>query len=219
MACIAAAAGAAIAGFAGSLAGLWLGYSLVFGAANGLGYGYGLQLAAKAMPGREGLAMGIVTASYALGSVVSPPLFASVLDASGFTGAMVALALVLVAVGAVSAALVAWSGAAYRTAQESDARADTALWQQVLLWLGYFGGVVAGLMVIGHAASIAQAAAPHLEGWHAVVIIAASNLIGSLLGGRAVDLAPADKVLAALALATCGALLTLALTAFDAGSR
>ena len=75
-----AAGGAFIASLAPSLFVVWLGYGVLFGAANGLGYGFGLQLAAQANPGREGLAMGIVTAAYALGAAVSPPLFALAVD-------------------------------------------------------------------------------------------------------------------------------------------
>ena len=66
--CSMAAIGALIAAFAPSLVGVWTGYSVLFGAANGLGYAFGLQSAAMASPGREGLAMGIVTAAYALGA-------------------------------------------------------------------------------------------------------------------------------------------------------
>lgn len=50
-ACAMAACGALIAGMAGSLWTVWLGYSLIFGLANGLGYGFGLQIAAQANPG------------------------------------------------------------------------------------------------------------------------------------------------------------------------
>ena len=44
--CSIAAAGAMIASAASSLPVLWLGYSLLFGGANGAGYGFALQVAA-----------------------------------------------------------------------------------------------------------------------------------------------------------------------------
>jgi nitrate/nitrite transporter NarK len=74
-ACIAAAAGLVICSQATSLGALWIGYSVVFGTANGVGYGYTLQLVAQAWPQRKGLAMGAVAAVYALGAT----LFAKVL--------------------------------------------------------------------------------------------------------------------------------------------
>ena len=73
--CLVAAAGAFLAANASTLSGAWFGYSLLFGGANGFGYAFGLQMSAQANPGREGLAMGIVTASYALGASVSPAVF------------------------------------------------------------------------------------------------------------------------------------------------
>ncbi|MEM7320135.1 MAG: hypothetical protein AAF408_14065, partial [Pseudomonadota bacterium] len=96
--CILAAGGALLAGFASSLPLVWLGYSLVFGLANGLGYGFGLQIAAQESPGREGLAMGVVTAAYALGAVISPILFDMAVAVDGFRAAMISLAGTLVGV-------------------------------------------------------------------------------------------------------------------------
>lgn len=184
-----AAAGALVAGWAPSLPVTWLGYSLLFGAANGLGYGFGLQIAARANPGREGLAMGIVTAAYALGAVLAPPGFAAAMAVGGVRAAMVALALCLVLAGGVSALLMRRAGARFRPPAPNRAGAAT---RGVLpLWLGYFGGVMAGLMVIGHAAGIAAAVDPARAAWIAPAVIAACNLLGSMAGGRAADrLAP-----------------------------
>lgn len=67
--------GAIGTGFAGIADGnqvVWIGYNLIFGVANGLGYGFGLQFAARANPDRSGLAMGVVTATYAFGAILAP---------------------------------------------------------------------------------------------------------------------------------------------------
>jgi OFA family oxalate/formate antiporter-like MFS transporter len=64
--------GTGLASVADGLELVWIGYSLVFGIANGLGYGFGLQFAARANPDHKGLAMGVVTAAYALGAVLAP---------------------------------------------------------------------------------------------------------------------------------------------------
>lgn len=66
----------------------WISYSLCFGFLNGLGYGYALQLSARAHPRRPGLAMGITTACYALGAVLSPLGFEWAVVRGGHTSAL-----------------------------------------------------------------------------------------------------------------------------------
>jgi len=66
------AAGLGVSAFASSLVTVWLGYSVIFGLTNGLGYGFALHIATKAYPDRRGSVIGLVTASYALGAAVSP---------------------------------------------------------------------------------------------------------------------------------------------------
>ena len=209
-ACAFAACGAVIAGMAGSLRTVWLGYSLIFGLANGLGYGFGLQIAAQVNPGREGLAMGVVTASYAFGSVFSPILFGLAVEAGGFSAAMMALAVTLIVTGVLSASLMRRAGAEYRVGKSQPSAISVSLQSQLLLWLGYFGSVMAGLMVIGHAAEIAASLRSGISPWVAPAIIAVCNLLGSLAGGRLADKASLGFLLATLALVTSIALAGLA---------
>ena len=209
-ACVLAASGALLAGVAGSLWGMWLGYSLIFGLANGVGYGFGLQLAAQYMPGREGLAMGVVTASYALGAVLSPGLFDLAVSARGVSAAMMALAGTLLLIGLLSATLLRLVKAQFNAPEQRRRIKSATGRSQVLLWIGYFGGVLAGLMVIGHAAGIAAALRPELAPWIAPVIIAACNLVGSLVGGRLADRVSLGALLATLAFVTSATLALLA---------
>jgi len=207
-ACALAAGGTLLAGAAGSLPIVWLGYSLIFGAANGLGYGFGLQIAAQANPGSEGSAMGIVTASYALGAVLSPGLFAIAIEAQGFASAMMALAVALIGSGLISAALMRTVNARFELPEHSVTQMTVPLRSQQLLWLGYFGGVLAGLMVIGHAAGIVASLRPGLTPWIAPVVIASCNLVGSLAAGRLTDKFPPGALLASLSLLTFVALVS-----------
>lgn len=210
-ACGLAAIGALLAGIAGSLPFVWLGFSLIFGLANGLGYGFGLQIAAQVNPGREGLAMGIVTAAYAFGAVLSPIVFDLAVGFGGFTAAMKVLAVSLLGAGTLSAILM-WSvQARFQTEQPSSATASAPVKSQLLLWLGYFGGVLAGLMVIGHAAGIAASLRPDSAAWVAPVVIAACNLMGSLVCGRLADRISLGLLLTALATITSVSLAGLAL--------
>jgi OFA family oxalate/formate antiporter-like MFS transporter len=210
-ACALAACGALLAGMAGSLAFVWLGYSLIFGLANGLGYGFGLQIAAQFNPGREGLAMGVVTAAYALGAVLSPALFSQLVEVGGFASAMFSLAAALIGAGVLSAILMKTVDARFRVEIHQSGALSVPVRIQRLLWLGYFGAVLAGLMVIGHAAGIGASLRPGTAVWLAPAIIAASNLLGSLIGGRL-----ADWVRPGILLATLAVLTTLAVAGIAA---
>ena len=211
MVSVLASVGAIVAGVAGSLGGVWLGYSLLFGAANGLGYGFGLQIAGQANPGREGLAMGGVTAAYALGAILSAPGFDALVTRYGFLAAMLALAGVMIVTGSLSALILWRHSARYKGGSGVATPLSVPNARLILLWLGYFGGVLSGLMVIGHASGIAISKQPGSAAWIAPAIIAICNLAGSLIAGRLADWAPPGKLLIALPAATAGALIGLSL--------
>ena len=212
-ACTMAALGALLAGIAGSLASVWVGYSLIFGVANGLGYGFGLQISAQANQGREGLALGVVSAAYAFGAVISPALFDRVIGLHGFQGAMFYLSAVLLAAGCVSALLMMRAKARYTAGEMRISSGYPSIRNQILLWISYFGGVLAGLMVISQAAGIAVTLQPETKIWLAPMMVAACNLLGSLVVGHWVDRIVSGPLLAGLAVVT--ALSLFGLTAYD----
>lgn len=220
--CAAASAGTALAGVAAALPLVWLGYSLLFGYANGLGYGLALHVAGRASGGREGSAMGLVTAFYAVGAAAAPPLLGPVLAMrgpdEGFEAAMLLLAAALLATGLAAAAALRWSG--FRFAGEevgADAETDRRPRGEdrsavLLLWIGYGAAVTAGLMAIGHATGIARAAGLAASAVLAApTVIALANMAGGLLGGLLLDRLPAARLLAGLPLVSLGALAVLAL--------
>lgn len=205
--------GALVAGYAPNLLFVWLGYCMLFGFANGLGYGFGLQIAAQFNPGHEGFAMGLVTATYALGAVLSPVLFEWALDAGGFRRAMAGLACGVMVTGILSAMAMQAAHAGFlddaSDAKEPEA-APVSSASITLLWVTYFGGVMAGLMIIGHAAGIAAEAEGARQTWLAPAILALCNLGGSLTGGSWADRYPARLTFALLSSLTVLALLALA---------
>jgi len=207
--CALAAVGTLIAGLGSSLWVVWLGYGVIFGAANGLGYGFGLQLAAQAYPGREGLSMGIITAAYAFGAVISPTLFNFILDTLSFKAVMITLTALLLVVGLLSALILKQVGVKFRNNKQGSITLSASRRSQQLLWLGYFGGVLSGLMVIGHSAGVAATLQPGIAPWVAPMVIATFNLLGSLIGGRLVDKIQAEGLLAILAIITTCALISL----------
>ena len=202
--------GLALSAMASGLWQVWLGYGVLFGVANGLGYGYALQLSAQAWPGREGLAMGVITAAYALGASVFPVLFDLALAWQGFAGAMVLLAVVLIFVGGLASALFNRTGARFqRTAGEERASLPPTT-EIVVLWLAYGLAVTAGLMAIGHATGIAKSLGAAAAGIVAApVVIALCNMLGSLGGGWLADRVGPVRILTGLAMLSALVLLAL----------
>jgi OFA family oxalate/formate antiporter-like MFS transporter len=199
--------GTGLASVADGLELVWIGYSLVFGIANGLGYGFGLQFAARANPDHKGLAMGVVTAAYALGAVLAPYGFEVALAFGGFFSAMMTLgsAIFLINIGA--AFLVAQSGVQYSNPKTEPSVANLPAGRIAIIWIAYGSGVTAGLMAIGHAAGIASTAG--FSGWIAAATIAGCNLAGSLLCGWLSDKASHRSILTSLPLLGAAALLAL----------
>lgn len=195
--CLVGAVGCGLAATAGSLPVIWIGYGLLFGGANGLGYGFALQISAQANPDRKGLAMGLVTAAYALGAVIAPLPFELLLRTAGFTAAMAGLAVALAVIAPPVAWLLSKADARLKVANAAKQRIGRPHRMIVCkLWLGYGTAAAAGLMAIGHATGIARAAG--LSDWQVVsapIAIASCNMLGSLLGGRLTDLAGSRSML------------------------
>ncbi|WP_417249153.1 hypothetical protein [Celeribacter sp.] len=152
-----AAVGCAVAALGSSIVFAWIGFGVVFGGANGMGYGYALQLAGRAFPQGKGFAMGIATASYALGAVVFPLPLRIAIDFGGWTAALLFLAVCLVVFSAASALVLSRSLFMYFSG--ADGSVDIGVGtlsrpQTIWLWLSYCGAVTAGLMAIGHASGL-----------------------------------------------------------------
>jgi len=206
----AAAVGLIAAAAAGSMIGWWLGYGLIFGAANGLAYGYGLQFAAQANPDRPGMAMGLVTAVYALGASLAAPALAAAQAAVGPGGALVMLAGVVMAAGLVAAFVLARTGLTFQSEAQRPAPAGRAAGGILAWWLGYGLSVTAGLMTAGHAAGMAAAAGLSLGlAVAATTAFAVANMAGGLAAGWAADRFALKYLLALLPLVSVAAALLL----------
>ena len=201
--------GALIAAFAPNIWFVIIGYSLLFGAANGLGYGYGLQIAAQAYEGREGMAIGLVTAAYAFGAAVSPSLFSMALNWGGFQSAMLLLMIAVLIAAAISADLLKKAQFRFQISAFSVGPIGVGRMQITLLWFGYGAGVACGLMAIGHAVGIARSLDFVGPNWIAPAVIAICNLGGSMLAGRMVDRYSGAVILAVLPIVSGLAVFTL----------
>ncbi len=207
-ACIAAAAGLVICSQATSLGAMWIGYGIVFGTANGVGYGYTLQLVAQAWPRRKGLAMGAVTAVYALGAKLFAKVLAMLIMRYGIDTAYLTMAGVLLGVAVAVAIMLHFARARYRGDSDGSAVAIGRDWRLLAyLWLGYGLGVVAGLMAIGHAAALVAARGgggklPVLG----AMLIGLGNAAGGFLFGWLADRWPVKRLLGLLPMLSAAAL-------------
>jgi OFA family oxalate/formate antiporter-like MFS transporter len=205
-----AATGLWIAAAADSWWALFGGYSLAFGFANGIGYGYCLQLAGRAMPARKGMAMGAVTAAYAVGSIVFAKIFSWRIEVDSVSSAFSWVAIAVMVAAALAAVIMYRAGASYGQSESDTDATDIPLDRRRLLqfWFAYMTSVFAGLMAIGHAAGIAQSQTGEagLASW-AAVIVGSGSALGGFAAGWLVDRWPINRFLVGLPLLSVAALL------------
>ncbi|MEY2957031.1 MAG: hypothetical protein RL123_1759 [Pseudomonadota bacterium] len=211
---------------AGPLVALWGGYGaalgglgVLFGFCNGVGYAAALRIAAGqgATAARAGAGIGIATGCYCAGASVFA--FAAEPLPEGLAPRLWLLAAICAAGALAAAALVPAAGRGADARRAATARVDLtraerqAGWR---LWVLYLAGVLAGLMVFGHAGPIMAAAGGAAALGAAAV--SGGSLAGSLgAGALAARAGPWAGIAAALGTLAAGALLAAASTA-PAGS-
>ena len=211
---------------AGPLVALWGGYGaalgglgVLFGFCNGVGYAAALRIAAGqgATAARAGAGIGIATGCYCAGASVFA--FAAEPLPEGLAPRLWLLAAICAAGALAAAALVPAAGPGADAPRAATARVDLthaerqAGWR---LWALYLAGMLAGLMVFGHAGPIMAAAGGAAALGAAAV--SAGSLAGSLgAGALATRAGPWAGIAAALGTLAAGALLAAASTA-PAGS-
>jgi MFS family permease len=191
-----AATGLLLAASANSLAGVVLGYGVVFGAFNGLGYAFSLQRASESNPDRRGFALGLVTAAYALGGASSALVLDAQVAAGGATSALRWLAFAIAVTGIVTSVLLANNDS---PARGSSTRLSSANFRVLApLWTAYLLAVLAGLMALGHAAAIVDDAGG--PGGAAVVAAGLASASGGLWIAFVADRTATDRLLRLLPL-------------------
>ena len=224
-----AAAGLVLAASASSLTILIVGYGLVFGTSNGIGYAFSLQQGAEANPDRRGMAIGLVTAAYALGAAMGALFLDARIEAAGAQSAMRSLAVVIVGAGVLSALLLATGARVVPTPDQPpvarpligigrvtlagpttlDMRLDRRLIAR--LWGAYGLATLAGLMALGHAAAIAEEAGGSEElGVTTVVVAGIASAGGGTWIAFTIDRARLSRLLVGLPVASALALCIVA---------
>ena len=193
---------------------LFAGYSLAFGVSNGIGYGFCLQLVARARPARKGFAMGAVTAAYAVGSIVFAKIIGWRIDVDSVSAAFLAVSVTLLVIVVLAALLMRHAQANFAASIAKDGD-EGRLDRRSLLqyWFAYLTSVFAGLMAIGHAAGIAQSRGADVELATATAMtVGIGSALGGFVAGWLVDRWPLTRFLVALPLLSAFALLCISAT-------
>ncbi len=182
-----ASAGLALAALSANAWMLAIGYGVLFGVANGVAYGTSIKVAQETFPRRTGLATGCVVASYPLGAAAFAPALAASTEHLGIGRTLLIAAAVLAGSGLLAAWAFAQAGPVSLPDPEPADVAAELKGGFALLWLGFFGGSVAGVMVLSHAAGIAISFGAAAPAGIAVTASALGNGAGRLLGGAFCD--------------------------------
>lgn len=179
-----AGAGLVLASFGETWTMIFIGYSLVSGTANGIGYGYVLQLVGRVLPNFKGFAMAAVTAAYAIGATLFSLVLASLIQSYSIAVAFNVLALCFVVSGVASGTVMKLQAVTYSVSGDETAVAASSRSNVGLLWLAYGASVFAGLMAIGHAAGIVESVGGQYQVsvWGAIFIGIGSTLGGFIVG-------------------------------------
>jgi len=203
---VAVALGCIISGLAGSS---YIGFVLGFGLFGGIGIGFGYAAATPAAvkwfpASQTGMIAGLVVAGFGLASVYIAPTAQALLGAYGVSKTMIIFGVAFLLIVVTLAQFLRNPPAGY---VPFDAKADqrpktTAAskppvdmeWHQMIrtsnfwmLWTMYAFGAAAGLMVIGSAAAMSQAALGPAA-FVAVAVLAVGNAGGRVLAGVVSDI-------------------------------
>lgn len=213
IAAVVAGAGLLIAG-TGSLTWLVVGYSIVFGAANGLAYGFALQLSARVWPARPGFAMGITTASYGLGAVIGAQILGWSADVSGSLATLRMHAVSFFVLAPLLWFLIRQSGVSYVSATSGTADDGESLDSRQLIryWLAYGLACAAGLMAIAHAEPFLSSLGGSTRSLsiQGVAAMGVGNVVAGVVAGVAADRIAVGRIVVLLPLVSAAALLLAA---------
>ncbi|KAK3285305.1 hypothetical protein CYMTET_7081, partial [Cymbomonas tetramitiformis] len=186
---------------------LFLGYALLLGLANGLGYGLTVQLSNQPLFKKaKGLATGLIVSARATGAVVYAPFIKTALESKGLPMTFLLMAVSIVVCTLPAAFLFLRANlrsplAAKRVANQdltpAQVKQDAMLRPMELRMMGSLGfGVFAGLMTTAHAAtlllSVGASTAIAAAG---VSLVSALSAFGRIGGGWLCDLWSPRRVL------------------------
>jgi len=182
-----------------SLAGVVVGFGIFAGAGIGMGYSAATPAAVKSFsPRYKGVITGIVVGGFGLAALYIAPLTHWLISKYGVFGTFKIYGFVFgLGIIVISPLLVIPKlPEATETKRKSNevVMENEHTWRSMLktkqfyiLWLMYFSGSIAGLMVIGHLAKIAKLQTGGDVGYILVAVIAITNALGRPIAGFASD--------------------------------
>ena len=193
--------------------GWMIGYGFLFGLSSGLGYGLSLFIVSS-ITDREklGYALGLVTAAYAFGAVAFSMIYPFLFNHFGFIDGYVFGLLSLSLMVLISLTLFKVSNARVGRGLNSNTQINSKKPKIIKLWFGYFLGVSAGLMAIGHAVPlIVSYGGSALTGITAITLMTLGSAIAGIYAGWLVDQFGCKRPLVIILFINCFALLGLSI--------
>lgn len=193
--------GMIIASFAGSITAVIMSYGVLSGIGIGLAYVCPVSAGIKWFPDKRGLITGLSVAGFGAGALIVGPLARGLIDSVGPFSTFRILGiifLVLVTAGALflrnpekGYTPAGWKAPQAAAGSKSDLGTGEMLGtgQFYLLWIMYFVGCAAGLMVIGQTSPIGQELAHYTKTTAAlgVSVLAIFNAFGRIFWGKVSD--------------------------------
>lgn len=198
----------------GSYFGVLIGYGVVFGGANGVGYAVVLEWSASATgAGRSAMAMALATATYAVGAAGASVSLDWTVGRSGLSESLWLLAAVIVATSVGTSAVLRWTVAIGPPSTGVAETTTAGVGRIKPLWAAYGLSVLAGLMALGHAAEIIRELGASAEIRRiGVVLLTAANAVGGGLVAVAAGRLTPRRLVTILPLVSAVALAVLAAT-------
>lgn len=178
---------------------LYFAFGALIGAGNGFGYAITIAVASKWFPDKRGLALGIVIAGYGAGSGIFGPVAARLIEQIGWQATFRAYGLLFVVIAVVAAWLLRNPPEGYRPAGwDAAAQAKVAVFRSArdiptsemlrtstfyFLWLAYWLGSAAGLMLISQLIPFGTQAGIASVALIGLTIGAAGSMSGRLFSG------------------------------------
>ena len=188
-----------------------IGYGFLFGLSSGLGYGLSLFIVSSiTVRDKLGYALGLVTASYAFGAVAFSMAYPFLFSYFGFKNGYIIGLVILTLIVMVALICYKVSKVNIKNELNDDNQIQSKSPKISQLWFGYFLGVFAGLMAIGHAVPlIISFGGSTLTAVSAITLMTLGSAIAGIYAGWLVDRYGCKRPLLIILIVNCLALIGL----------
>jgi len=193
--------------------GWMIGYGFLFGLSSGLGYGLSLFIMTSITSKEKlGFTLGLVTASYAFGAVVFSIIYPFLFDYFGFENGYVIGLISLSSMVIIGLIIFKLSNVKIDINLNYMNQTKSRSPRIIKLWFGYFLGVFAGLMAIGHAVPlIISFGGSSLNAVTAITLMTLGSAIAGIYAGWLVDRFGCKRPLIIILIINCFALIGLSI--------